>query len=112
MTHGDNDVIEKWSGSDGYPFVIRYLNRTAGAREGTIWAARYDGENNPAVSSKARINDGVFHHVAFVKRSSRLALYIDGVLEATVEDSTTGETKNEGPLFIGARGGRGNFFSG
>jgi hypothetical protein len=109
---GDNDVIEKWSGRSGYPYVIRFLNQTTGAREGTIVAARYDGTKNPSVASTTRINDGVFHHVAFVKHGSDLALYIDGFLEDSQKDTTTGDTRNDSPLFIGARGGTRNFFSG
>ncbi len=93
--------------------MIRYLNQEA--NRGRIGAARFDGyntRNNPWVHSKTRINDGVIHHVAFVKRGSQLALYIDGLLEDTAEDTTTGNTKNDSDLFIGARGGTRNFFSG
>jgi hypothetical protein len=71
----DNDaILEKWSQSGGYPFVIRYKSN------GTVIAARYDGSNNPSVTSTTAINDGKFHHIAFVKEGTNLKLYIDGKL--------------------------------
>jgi hypothetical protein len=76
--HSDNDIVEKWAGSGGYPYVIRYLRAS-----GTIVAARYDGSHNPMVSSQIRIDDGQFHHVAFVKQGATLYLYVDGVQRAT-----------------------------
>ena len=78
----DNNVIEKWSGSGGYPYSIRYLNQTSGTRAGKIAAGRWDGQNGPWLQSTTRIDDGRFHHVAFVKSGSTLALYVDGVQQA------------------------------
>jgi len=108
--NGDNDVVEKWTHLvEGmpYPYVIRYLNQTHSAN-GAIMVARYDGKNNPVITSKARINDGKFHHVVFARMTEngkgKLSLYIDGKLDGTTDDTTTGETKNNSPLFIGQRG--------
>jgi arylsulfatase A-like enzyme len=117
----DADVIEKWDWHGGYPFVIRYMAR--GPQQGQLTAARYDGKNNPALGSKTRLNDRKFHHVAFVRRTDRgkptLELYIDGKLEATTPDTTSGNTQNNSLLYLGCRGsgtgtgtGGTNFFAG
>ena len=104
----DNAIIEKWSQSTGaYPFVVRYLNQT-----GQIRVARYDGSNNPGINSQTNINDGQYHHVAFVKEGETLSLYIDGQLEGTTTDTTTNTTQNNSVLNIGRRGNNVNFFKG
>ena len=99
-------IVEKWGQGGGYPFVIRYMS------DGTVRAARYDGSNNPGVRSSSNINDGEFHHVAFVKEGNQLKLYIDGNLEGTSTDSTTGTTANNTPVYLGSRGGNSEFFKG
>ncbi|MEB3340848.1 LamG-like jellyroll fold domain-containing protein [Okeania sp.] len=103
----DRDIIEKWSGPGGYPYVIRYDRNN-----GKIVAARWDGTNGPAIVSTKTLNDGQYHHIAFVKDGSALKLYIDGQLEGTTTDTTTGNTQNNSPLFIGNRGGVANHFKG
>lgn len=113
----DNDMIEKWSGTGGYPFVLRFQNETAGQTAGRVVAARWDGKVNPSVRSGSRIDDGADHHVAFVRRTvngeAQLHLFIDGKREASSKDTTTGETTNDSPLFLGRRGVSGlNFFMG
>ncbi|ELS02293.1 laminin G domain-containing protein [Xenococcus sp. PCC 7305] len=91
-------IMEKWgSGGVGYPFIIRYNGN------GTIYAARYDGSSNPTIGSTATINDGQFHHVAFVKDGNNLKLYVDGQLQGTAPDTTTGDTTNTSSLFLGSR---------
>lgn len=116
----DNDIIEKWSGSGPYPYVIRYNNRS-----GKIIAAQYGSENQPSdrpqLLSKKSINDGVLHHIAFVKNKHSFYLYIDGKEEDKIEVEQTknelgfetkGETKNDSPLYLGCRGGYRNYFKG
>ena len=60
----DNEIVEKWSGIDGYPYVIRYLNQKDKALHGKISVARFGGWNNggdfAGVTSKQKINDGFF----------------------------------------------------
>lgn len=107
----DNDIIEKWSGSGPYPYVIRYNNRS-----GKIIAARYGSEDQPSerpqLCSKKSINDGVFHHISFVKKEKELYLYIDGKEEARTQDNPKGKTCNNSPLYFGCRGGYRNYFKG
>ena len=105
--NNDNDIIEKWSGSGGYPFVIRYDRNT-----GQIRVARWDTSNNPTIISTTVIKDAEFHHVAFVKDGETLSLYIDGELEGTTTDTTTNSTQNSSALNIGRRGNDTNYFAG
>ena len=104
---GDNDIIEKWSNEGGYPFVIRYANQT-----GSIIAGRFGGGQNPTITSTRKINDGLFHHVAFVKEGTQLRLFIDGIADGTAPDTTSASTQNSSPLFLGCRGGTRNRFKG
>jgi hypothetical protein len=102
----DNDIIEKWgSGGPGYPFVFRYLTQT-----GQIYVARYDGSIGVSIASSTKINDGKFHHVAFVKNGSNLLLYVDGNLEGSTTDTTKNSTQNNSPLYLGSRGINAQFF--
>jgi Ca2+-binding RTX toxin-like protein len=105
LDYVDNDILEKWSNAAPgtpdrpYPFVIRYFRDT-----NTIQAARYDGTNGAGAVSITKFNDGQYHHIAFVKDGSTLKLYIDGQLESSATDTTTGSTQNSSPLFVGRRG--------
>lgn len=103
-TGSSNMVVEKWSGGGGYPFVIRYLNQN-NANAGKIKVARYDGSAQSVLVSTTSIDDGRFHHVTFVKSGETLSLYIDGQLDGTTADSTTGNTTNNSSLYVGRRGG-------
>jgi hypothetical protein len=100
----DNDMVEKWSGPGGYPFVVRYINQKNVSRNGRITFGRYDGSNNAGIVSTTRINDGEYHHIAAVKNDNMLLLYIDGVLAGMTTDTTTGTTTNNSGLFVGRRG--------
>jgi C1A family cysteine protease len=114
----DNAIVEKWTGTIdnptspySYPYVIRYENQS-----GKIIAARYGANdtpsNHPKLYSKTSVNDGGFHHIAFVRINSQLYLYIDGYEEACIEDTTKGETGNNSPLYLACRGGNRNYFKG
>lgn len=109
--NSDNSIVEKWSGSGGYPFMIRYMNQTD-ANAGRITVARYDGSANPTVLSTATIDDGQYHHVVFIKDGATLYLYIDGVPDGQTSDTTTGTTTNNSPLYLGQRGNGNNRFKG
>ena len=82
---------------------------------------RYDGVTKPAVTSNIRIDDGDFHHIAFVRATEtgtgKLYLYIDGRLHGgPADDTTTGTTENDSALYLGRRGKNpandDNFFAG
>ena len=103
LDHVGNAIIEKWSGPDGYPFVIRYQNITSDDN-GTIGAARWDDSNFVEITSTTQINDGRFHHIAFVKNGETLRFYIDGIEEVNTEDITQNSTQNDSALYLGRRG--------
>ncbi|NEO97557.1 MAG: hypothetical protein F6K58_02360 [Symploca sp. SIO2E9] len=106
-TYSDNSIIEKWSASGGYSYVIRYVPSS-----GMVYVSRYDASNNPNITSTTAVNDSNFHHIAFVKSGSQLHLYIDGSEEGSTTDTTTANTKNSSSLFLGCRGGNQNYFTG
>jgi hypothetical protein len=100
-------VVEKWSGSGSYPFVFRYNANDS------ITFARYDLTNNPGVVGTAPISNGGWNHVVGIKQGSQLKLYINGVqTDAPATDTTVNATHNTSNLFLGCRGGTGQFFTG
>lgn len=107
-----NMLMEKWTCcTGGYPYVIRIWNQTH-ANNGKISACRYDGTNNPCIDSVKLVNDNAWHYIEFVKNGATLYLYIDGVLDNTASDTTTGTTTNTAPLYVGIRNGADNPLTG
>lgn len=107
----DNDIIEKWNDpSQGYPFVIRYMNQ--GTNAGKIVSGRFNGSSSVSCISQTQVNDDRWHHVAFIKDGSLIKLYIDGNLEDSENDLTSGNTQNTSPLYIGGRAGTVNSWKG
>ena len=109
--YGDNDIVEKWSGTSGYPYVIRIMNQTH-ADNGRILAVQWDGSVGSIIMSSTRINDNRFHHVLFKKEGATFYLFIDSILEGSVADTSTDVTTNTSPLFLGMRGNIQNRFTG
>lgn len=109
--YGGVSIVEKWSGSDGYPFVVRLLTTS-----GKLVFAAYDGGNNPGLTSTEAVNDGQWHHFAGVRQgNSAMKLYIDGILQGTAESFPLNleNTTNDSPLYLGRRGSTsGTFFQG
>ncbi|HLO44710.1 MAG TPA: LamG-like jellyroll fold domain-containing protein [Leadbetterella sp.] len=116
----ENDIISKWAGqgsgtNNNYPFVIRYLNMTQSniARRGRILVGQWDGTNFTTIVSTTAVNDGQWHHVAFVRQLETFKLFIDGVQEGgDVVDNATGSVNNTTQLQIGRRGNGQNYFRG
>lgn len=117
----ENDIISKWAGLDAgannnYPFVVRYLNTTRAnaAERGKILVGIWDGTNFPTIVSTTAVNDGKWHHVAFIKTNTTntLTLYIDGVPNGSITNTITNTTINTTPLQIGRRGNGQNYFRG
>ncbi|AOY82541.1 LamG domain-containing protein [Moorena producens JHB] len=102
-----NFILEKGSGSGGFPYGIRYENQS-----GKLQVIRSDGTNFATISSTKAINDDNFHHVAFVKDSSTLYLYLDGALEGFTEDTNSDNTINNSSLYLGRRGNQSYYFQG
>ena len=101
-TNYPNNTILTKADASGYPYIIRYKNQTNGSH-GEIVVGRSDGSNSPNISSSQALNDGNFHHIAFIKEDSQLYLYIDGQLDGVTTDTTTGAITNTSRIFIGQR---------
>ncbi len=91
----EQNLINKWNGSGGYAFTIRYYGNN-----GTILAGQYDGTNFPYAQSTTNLKDGKWHHVAFVREggsgtAGTFKLYIDGTQEGgNITDSAPLPTTN------------------
>src|SRR5437867_7450007 len=61
------------------------------------------GNDQKAISAGRPINDGVFHHVAFVRRGTNIVFYIDGVLDVATNLLTGATTRinNTANLTVG-----------
>ena len=96
-------IIEKWDGSDGYPFALRVNS----SNDGMLDFARYDGSNNPTVTTNSSdLNDNEWHHVACVHdgAAKQLLIYVDGTLEGTTTYASLSNTGNGSNLYFGRRG--------
>ncbi len=115
----ENDIISKWAGigagaNNNFPFVIRYLNTTRSnvSERGKILVGQWDGTTFTTLISTTAVNDGRWHHVAFVRESGVFRLYINGSLEGAVTDNVNNATNNTTPLQFGRRGNNESYFKG
>ncbi len=98
--NAEMDLLEKWEGSGGYPYVLRSTS---------VYSLRtYDGALNPIVSSTTpRLKDNIVILSARRTKSGILSLWVNGVKgNADVVDTTSatvGSTVNNGRLGICAR---------
>lgn len=93
-------------GGAGFPFpwVLRVFNQTAATGAiGHLQGTRSDGTLSPQVVSTSRIDDGRWHHAAYIKRGSVLEMWVDGVLESSAADTTTVAIGNTRQVGIGLR---------
>lgn len=97
------DVIVKGSIGDLRPFSLVFDSDAS-----RIVASRSDGANTPTLQVEL-INTGAPAHVAFVKQSDRLFLYVDGLLQGQTKDTVTGPTGNDRLRFGFAAAGGGHF---
>ncbi|MCB9988799.1 MAG: hypothetical protein H6868_05605 [Rhodospirillales bacterium] len=97
-----NTIINKWNSTAAYPFGVRYYNHTHPG-SGKYWIGRYDASNNPATTTSSTYNDDQWHHLSFVKNGGTLYLYMDGLLDNTVTDTTTGSMANTNHFTLGQR---------
>lgn len=78
--HGDI-LGNRTAGSQGNYFGVRLVG------DGTVsveMAQDYSGSNYQAIAApNSGVNDGEWHHLAYVRSGVKLALYIDGVLAAS-----------------------------
>lgn len=101
-------VIEKWSGPQGYPFVIRAYEY-GGSK--TLAFARYDGNQNPhaLVEDDSLLN--AYGQVIAVSNGNEMKIYFNGSLKDSITFEL-GDTQNSSNLFFGKRGSNDEFFNG
>lgn len=102
-------ILEKWSGSGGYPFTFRQ-----GVDKSIIFS-RYNVTLNPTMSSQAIGMYNSWHFITgtvnITGSDNYMRLYIDGILRNTTVDTTKGFLPSStSPLFIGKRGGATPFY--
>ncbi|MBK9735962.1 MAG: T9SS type A sorting domain-containing protein [Saprospiraceae bacterium] len=93
-----SSILESWDESlQKSPYTIRYRTDTK-----TIFAMRNDGPMSSFVFTHTKVNDGKWHHIAFVKDDNELRLLIDGKIDGIGEDFSTINTPHNS-LFLGQR---------
>ncbi len=95
---GIRTVINKKQGASAYPFQLDY-----DAASGQLIASRSDGDQVAQVRTEAGIRDGRFHHVAVTADSEMLSIYLDGELQQTAPDLTSGAPASSAPVQIAQR---------
>jgi hypothetical protein len=88
-----------------FPWTIRVYNQTAAvASRGHLRAVRTDGTNFPSIDSSVAVNDGTWHHVAFVRSGTTLKLYVDGLPDGSAIDTASAVgASNTTAVHIGRR---------
>jgi len=106
--NNDNDVVEKWNGGAGYPFVFRYYRSNE-----TIQAAVWDGSSGEGISLS--ISSDTWWNITgvFNWSNSQLKLYTNGGYHNTNSRSLskTGISNNH-PISIMRRGNNYNYTTG
>ena len=99
-TNSDNDLIEKWEGTTGYPYVIRWIRPGS-----SITAAIYNGTSSQNVSITGFTTDA-WNHVAavFDHTNDTLTGYRNGQQINQSALTITGTIENSHDLWIARRG--------
>lgn len=109
--NGDNDVVEKWTGSTGYPYVFRFIRASNSLSQAT-WN---NGQSSGLGSLTNAITTNAWNHVTGVFNwpGSTMVMYINGV-QAAINTSATisGTITNTSPLFLMCRAGSYNYCTG
>lgn len=122
----DNDILSKWVLDDktdihlksGYPFTVRTVSNKRNKFTKKLIVAQFGGYTNECggntnLSSSVAL-DGTFKHMAFIQKSGKHYLYIEGKLVSKKGSDVFCSTSNDAPLRLGKRGGKShqNHFSG
>lgn len=84
-------LVTKFPGNDpptgtsvgAFPYELAYFTPADTTNAGKIYARRSDGTTDDSLISDVTVNDGGFHHIAFVSNGSKLYLYVDGQQQTT-----------------------------
>jgi len=92
----------------GSPYPFSFVQIASGV----VQVRTYDGKVCPTIDTGLGISDGEWHFVVGMRdgRKRRLSLFVDGLLLSTGEDTSSGDLRNDGPLWIGRS--HGDDFSG
>ena len=93
-------MVTKWDGFTGYPYFFGISSAGNG-----VSFSRYD--NFYGMVPKLEYTQDItnqWHHIVGVKDGGTLNLYVDGIRVATGTDTTTLNTSNSNPLYLGSLG--------
>lgn len=93
-----------------YPFNI-YLNNQSAATPNSITFEQCSNYVTASVSSTA-LSSSVWHHVLCQRSSSYYQIWIDGILNSSVEHGNIKDTANDNKFYIAGNGVSGRDFSG
>jgi hypothetical protein len=96
-------------GSGGYVFERRKPDGTGNFihiyKSGSVINARAYSTSASTVSGTVNVNDGAYHHFAYVRTGGVEYLYVDGSLDTSVTQSADDISANEQASFVGVRAG-------
>lgn len=103
-------LVHKHSGTTT-PYEI-FIDGAGTFRKGAVVFGRDDNAAPVTLASNRRVDDGLWHHVAFVKSGSVLNLYIDGLLDNSKIDTATGTCSNAADFTVGVDPTATDYFEG
>jgi hypothetical protein len=106
----DSNIVEKWSGTGGYPYVVRFISATSG-----ITMATYDTNTNPGVTVSNCVNVNDWNHVTavFDWTNNIMTLHVNGVQKASsIVTKPTDSINNTGLLNIMRSGDSSKYVNG
>lgn len=106
----DNDIIEKWEGPTGYPYVVRYDRANV-----AVMAATWNGSAGNFISSANNtISTNNWQNITTVFNwpGNALTVYINGVSRGTSTLTGGGNVSNNSPVYLMMRGTNNNKVTG
>lgn len=99
---GQATLVAKIGGSVPYTGPALFINRDDSGSQapGRLHFRERDSTNYKFTSTASNLNDGVWRHIALVRRGSQLELYIDGALDAVGALSSVTAFSNTSDLFV------------
>jgi hypothetical protein len=77
-------------------------------KSGGVLTARAYASSASTVSGTRNINDGSYHHFAYIRSGGVESLYVDGSLDASVSQTADNISANDQVLFVGVDGALGS----
>ena len=102
-TYENQDLLEKrpdCNGDENF-FSFSIGNPLTGLGLLSFVICGDDATNFSGLESSIAINDGIFHHVALMRQGATLSLYLDGVLNESVNTPGIANINNASDLLVG-----------